>query len=283
MIMKQRIITGTIILIALILVVLFSWTPIFPALLSLCSVIAVYEMARCVGMKKAYAFNIPLSLIAAAYPFLIRYISDPDLLRKINFIIIMCVPLYFFTVMTFSHGKYTISDVSVLFTTAFYILLGFNAMMLIYQHRTAGELLYLTIFIGAWITDVFAYFCGMLFGRGGKHKLIPDVSPKKTVEGCIGGIVFCMAFMTLFGFVVGLASDTFEPNLLSFALAGLMASIVAQLGDLFMSVIKRNYGIKDYGTIFAGHGGVLDRFDSILAVSIALAAFSSFFDFFKVI
>ncbi len=283
MIMKQRIITGTIILIVLILVVLFSWTPIFPTLLSVCSVIAVYEMARCVGMKKAYALNIPLYLIAASYPFLIRYINDADLLRKINFIIIMCVPLYFFTVMTFSHGKYTVSDVSVLFTTAFYILLGFNAMMLIYQHRVAGDILYLTIFIGAWITDVFAYFCGMLFGRGGKHKLIPDVSPKKTVEGCIGGIVFCVAFMTLFGFVVGLVSDVFDTYLWAFALAGLVASIVAQLGDLFMSVIKRNYGIKDYGTIFAGHGGVLDRFDSILAVSIALAAFSSFFDFFKVL
>ncbi len=281
MIMKQRIITGTIILIVLILVVCFSWTPIFPTMLSVCSVIAVYEMARCVGMKKAYVLNIPLYLIAAAYPFLIRYMSDADLLRKINFIVIMCVPLYFFTVMTFSHGKYTVSDVSVLFTTAFYILLGFNAMMLIYQHRPSGDILYLTIFIGAWITDVFAYFCGMLFGRGGKHKLIPDVSPKKTVEGCIGGIVFCMAFMTLFGFVVGLVVDTFEPNLLSFALAGLVASIVAQLGDLFMSVIKRNYGIKDYGKIFAGHGGVLDRFDSILAVSIALAAFSSFLDFAK--
>ncbi len=279
--MKQRIITGTIILLALIVVVIFSWTPILPALLSLCSVIAVYEMARCIGMKRAYVLNIPLYLIAAAYPFMIRYINDPDLLRKINFIVILCVPLYFFAIMTFSHGKYSISDVSVLFTTAFYILLGFNAMMLIYQHRMAGELLYLTIFIGAWITDVFAYFCGMLFGRGGKHKLIPDVSPKKTVEGSIGGIVFCGLFMTLFGFVIGLISETYDAHLWAFAVAGVVASVVAQLGDLFMSVIKRNYGIKDYGTIFSGHGGVLDRFDSILAVSIALAAFSSFFDFFK--
>lgn len=282
--MKQRIITGAIILIVLILVVLFSWTPVFPAVLSICSVIAVFEMARCIGLKKAYPLTIPLYALAAVYPFLMRYIADKDLLRQIHFIIIMCVPLYFFTVMTFSHGKYKIQDVSVLFMTVFYILLGFNAIMILYAHRgEAGHLLYMTVFLGAWITDVFAYFCGMLLGKGGKHKLIPDVSPKKTVEGSIGGVVFCVIAMMIFGLVCDIVNPQYNINLWVFALGGLIASIVAQIGDLLMSVIKRSYGIKDYGNIFAGHGGVLDRFDSILAVAIALASWSSFFNFFEVI
>jgi phosphatidate cytidylyltransferase len=117
----------------------------------------------------------------------------------------------------------------------------------------------------------------MLFGRGGKHKLIPDVSPKKTVEGSIGGIAFCILAMVIFGIVVE-AVSSYEANLIALAFAGLVISVVAQIGDLLMSVIKRTYGIKDYGKIFPGHGGILDRFDSILAVSIVLMVFTSFFD-----
>ncbi|MBQ8309767.1 MAG: phosphatidate cytidylyltransferase, partial [Clostridia bacterium] len=109
------------------------------------------------------------------------------------------------------------------------------------------------------------------------------VSPKKTVEGSIGGIVFCVISMIVFGLVCDVLYPQYNIHLWVFALGGLIASIVAQLGDLLMSVIKRSYGIKDYGNIFAGHGGVLDRFDSILSVAIALAAWSCFFNFFEVI
>lgn len=282
--MKQRIITGVAILIALIVVVIFSWTPLLPILVSLCAVIAMYEMARCIGMSHAYSLTVPLYIMTAVFPLLNRYLTDVDILRRINFITVMCGLFYFFVVMTFSHGKYTIEKVSVLFTSAFYILMGFTSIIIMYSQRgAAGHLLYLTIFIGAWVTDVFAYFCGILFGRGGKHKLLPDVSPKKTVEGSIGGIVFCTVFMTLFGLVCSLIYPELNARLWVFAVGGVVASIVAQLGDLFMSVIKRHYGIKDYGTIFAGHGGVLDRFDSIIAVAISLASLSSFFDFFEVV
>ena len=281
--MKQRIITGALILAVLIVAVIFSTTPILPILISLCSVIAVYEMARCVGMSKAHSFTVPLYVLTAAYPILNRYLTDVDILRRINFFTIVCVLFYFFALMTFSHGKYTIENVSVLFTTSFYILMGFTSIIVMYSQRgEAGNLLYLTIFIGAWITDVFAYFCGMFFGRGGKHKLLPDVSPKKTLEGSIGGILFCAAFMTLYGYVCTLLYPTLNARLWMFAIGGVVASVVAQLGDLFMSVIKRRYGVKDYGTVFAGHGGVLDRFDSILSVAIALASLSSFFAFFEV-
>ncbi len=279
--MKQRIITGAVILAVLVVVEIFSWTPLFPLVLALCSVIAVYEMARCIGLKKEYILNVPLYILAAVYPFLMRYIGDKILLQKIHFIVIMCVPLYFFTVLTFSRGRYKLADIAVLFMTVFYILLGFNSIMILYCHRgDVGHFLHITVFLGAWVTDIFAYFCGVMFG---KHKLIPDVSPKKTVEGSIGGILFCVLFMTLFGLVCDLISAKFATHLWVFAVGGLIASVVAQVGDLLMSVIKRTYGIKDYGKIFVGHGGMLDRFDSVLSVAIALAAFSSFFQFFEVV
>ena len=124
------------------------------------------------------------------------------------------------------------------------------------------------IFLGAWITDTFAYFTGFFFG---KHKLIEDVSPKKTIEGSIGGIFFCALSFVIFGLVV----DTWfacDANLIFLGVSGVVISLIAQVGDLIMSVIKRQYGIKDYGKIFPGHGGMLDRFDSILAVSLGLCA-----------
>ena len=118
------------------------------------------------------------------------------------------------------------------------------------------------------MTDIFAYFSGMLFG---KHKLIPEVSPKKTVEGSIGGTLFCILSFIVFGLVVD-GFFSMNANFVFLAVSALAVSILAQVGDLIMSVIKRQYGVKDYGKIFPGHGGVLDRFDSILATSLAMCA-----------
>ena len=165
----------------------------------------------------------------------------------------------------------------------FYALIGLFAIQYVHDLVDGGKYIYLIAFIGAWITDTFAYFCGMLFGRGGKHKLIPEVSPKKTVEGSIGGIVFCVLAMILFGFIIEKIDESFHANYPLLALGGIAISIVAQIGDLSMSVIKRHYGIKDYGFIFPGHGGILDRFDSVIAVSVVLAVFTTFFRLFEVI
>ena len=138
--------------------------------------------------------------------------------------------------------------------------------MVLLRRLNNGEYLYLLPFLGAWVSDSFAYFTGRLFGR---HKLIPDVSPKKTVEGAIGGIVFSMAGFALFGFVVSLFADV-TPNYPALILLGLPVSLVSIVGDLFMSLVKRRYDVKDYGRLFPGHGGVLDRFDSVLATATVL-------------
>ena len=279
--MKTRIITAIVAICILLPVLIFSDTVIFPVALAILSLVALYEMSSCIGLKKARALTLPAYLLALGLPFLIRYGKGIESLRQYAFAAICVAILYFFSVLTFSHGKYKLSDVAIWFMTAFYILLGFNAILVLRFLETAGgKYVYLLVFIGAWVTDTFAYFCGMLLGRGGKHKLIPDVSPKKTWEGSIGGVVFCMIAMVIFGLIINKISD-FEANYLLLVIAGLLISIVSQIGDLCMSVIKRTYGIKDYGRLFPGHGGVLDRFDSTLAVSVILAAFCSFFDFFQ--
>jgi phosphatidate cytidylyltransferase len=128
-----------------------------------------------------------------------------------------------------------------------------------------------------WVSDVFAYFTGSILG---KHKIVPHISPKKTVEGCIGGAVGCAVVMVLF---FSLFMDQFidtsfgRPIILLFAaLIGVILSIVSQLGDWMASAIKRWAGIKDFGKILPGHGGLLDRFDSAfftLPVIFAVALF----------
>ena len=205
------------------------------------------------------------------------------MIRQVALTAALVIVLYFFAVLTFSHGKYKIADVGISFMTVFYILAGFNAILVLHDFESFGAYVYLLAFIGAWITDTFAYFCGMLLGRGGKHKLIPDVSPKKTWEGSIGGTVFCIGAMILFGFIISKINASVAVNYVMLAVAGLFVSIVSQIGDLCMSVIKRTYGIKDYGKLFPGHGGMLDRFDSVLAVAVVLAVFCSYFNFFEVI
>lgn len=276
--MKQRIITAVVAFFVLLPVLIFSDTFIFPLGLAVCAVLSVWEMFACVGLKNAWLFTAPMYVLGAAFPFLIRYLPDRDLLAPIAICAAVVWTLYAFTVLIFSHGKYPLEAVFVASFSLFYIFIGFNAILFIHDCEPGGKYLYYICFLGAWITDIFAYFCGRAFG---KHKLIPDVSPQKTVEGSIGGTVFCILVMVIFGFVVEKLVPEISANLLIFAVAGVLIAVVSQIGDLSMSVIKRKYGVKDYGFIFPGHGGVLDRFDSVIAVSALLMVFSLFFNFFE--
>ena len=102
----------------------------------------------------------------------------------------------------------------------------------------------------------------------GKHKLIPEISPKKTVEGSIGGVVFAVLAMLLFGFIVDSFFGDITVNYLVLGLMGFVLSIISQIGDLIASSLKREYGVKDYSNLLPGHGGIMDRFDSVMSVSV---------------
>ncbi len=278
--MKQRIITAIVSIMILLPILIFSDYIVLPIAVAIAGLIAVYEMISCIGLKKAYVINVPIYLFTVALPLLVRYrIGEP---LTVGLCAVVFFMIYLFTVLIFSKGKYTLAQCGICFFAVSYIILGFCGIVALHDRVEGGEYVYLLTFIGAWVTDIFAYFCGMLFGRGGKHKLIPEVSPKKTVEGAIGGVVFCIIATVAFGFIVEAIEPSFRANFWVLAVAGLLISVVAQIGDLALSVVKRTYGIKDYGKLFPGHGGMLDRFDSVIAVSVVLLAISTVVNFFEV-
>ena len=177
--------------------------------------------------------------------------------------------LMLLTVSVFSEGKVPVDKVCIAFTTCAYIITGFISIIQLrylvdHDGYNVGSIIYLLVFIAPWVTDTFAYFCGRLFG---KHKLIPSVSPKKTIEGSVGGIVFCIIGCVVYRIILSLLKYENLPPIWIFAVLGFIISIVSQIGDLMFSLIKRRYGIKDYGVLFPGHGGVLDRFDSVIATA----------------
>ncbi len=270
--MLKRIITSICAICVLVPVLCFSQTILLPIGIAIVSLIATYEMGKCMGYEKNLALVLPVSAFAAASPFLLRYLNNFEQYVKIAFIVAALYLLYTFFLIIRSHGKLQFQDALAFFAVSCYIIAALNAILYIHDHESNGRFLYLLIFLGAWITDIFAYFTGVFFG---KHKLIEDVSPKKTVEGSLGGIFFCALFYVAYGVVISHFFSV-EVNLIMLGVSGLILSIVSQIGDLIMSVIKRHYGIKDFGKIFPGHGGVLDRFDSILAVSLGLAAIAAF-------
>ncbi len=271
--MLTRIITGIVAFLVFLPFLIFSGTIAFPIAMALCAVISTYEMVRCTGLGKKHHITIPLCLCAAAIPLCMR-------LNMVGTFVIapavcLLLMLYILAVTIFSHGSVTIVNSMTALGVSLYITAAFACMVFLRDVPTGGKYLYLLVFIGAWVPDTFAYFTGRLFGR---HKLIPDVSPKKTVEGAIGGVIFCVLAFVVFAWV----RNTWFPckcdetcnHALSvplMALLGFLSAIVSMIGDLSMSVIKRHFAVKDYGRILPGHGGFLDRFDSVLAVSVILA------------
>ncbi len=270
--MLTRILTGVIAFIVFLPFLVHSDTVAFPIAMAICAVISTYEMIRCIGLHKKHYITIPLCLAAAGLPLCVRLLEAYSAFG-IGIAVAILLMLYILAVTTFSHGKVNIEQSSTALLVSLYIIAAFSAMVYLCDYCSPN--LYLLVFIGAWVPDTFAYFTGRLFGR---HKLIPDVSPKKTVEGAIGGAVFCMIGFVVFGIVYNaLNADMVSTDgyrtlpIWLMAIAGLLSALVSMVGDLSMSVIKRHYGVKDYGNILPGHGGFLDRFDSVLAVALILA------------
>ena len=261
--MLIRTITAIVGLALVVPILCFSHTYVFVAFIALLAFIAADEILACVGQKKNYAVSIPLYIVSLAIPLASRIFEDVYHYLACTMAILFVYMFYLLSTSVITRGKFLIRDAALVFSLGMYVVLAFTSLVLLRDMDGIGKYIYLLPFVGAWVSDIFAYICGRLFGR---HKLIPEVSPKKTVEGMIGGIVFTMLGFALYGFVV-FKMYNIEPNYVVMTVVGGIVSLVSQLGDLIASIIKRQYGIKDYGKLLPGHGGIMDRFDSMLAVS----------------
>jgi phosphatidate cytidylyltransferase len=262
--MKARVLTAAIILAIVIPIFLLSGYLVYPIALAIFCVMATYEVLKVIEVSNQYSILVPSCIIAFCMPLFAYFAPDDN--REVYIYALSAVLLlfmmYLFCVMVFRKGFLTYSKVAEIFMIVAYVTTSFTSLSLT-RYLDNGKFTFFLVFIAAWGSDTFAYLVGSLIG---KHKLIPEVSPKKTVEGAVGGTVITTLLFVLYGWMVDIWGNV-DANYLVLVIYGILLSIVSQIGDLLASVIKREYGVKDYGTILPGHGGIMDRFDSVLAVS----------------
>lgn len=275
--MKNRFISAVAIIICSLLLVFLSGTIVYPVAIAVLAIIAVFELLKVIGAHKKLTLSIPAYMIAAAFPIIAFFVGVSNVL---GFLLSLSasVFVYYMWLMgvgVFSKGEITFSKISEVFGAVTYISVSASALTLLrYLDSNYGVFLVALILIISWGCDAAAYGVGSFMG---KHKLIPEISPKKTVEGAIGGIVITALISPVYGFIVSLIADGVSVNYLYLTIFGLVLSVVSQLGDLIASFIKREYGVKDYGNLIPGHGGIMDRFDSVFAISTILLILSIVF------
>lgn len=256
--MKARLTSAATIIIFFAAIVLFNGS--FPVALNiaiaLISVLSVYEIISALGLSKNYILLVPSILFAAVLPFIYPHL----LLHAVYFFYTVVM----FGALIFYHQFVTFRELGVIYSMTILIP---TALETILEIRTLGGghgMFYVIIAISsAWIADTGGFLGGSLFGR---HKLCPNISPKKTVEGVIGGFVLNIAAMLLFGFLFSTVyyHNSVSVSYQSLLIIGIFSTVMSVLGDLSFSLIKRSCHIKDFSEMIPGHGGILDRFDSVI-------------------
>ncbi len=258
--MKTRVLSGICIFLFLILTVLTSGIPfVLNVIMAAVAAAATYEILKVGGLSGRKTLIFGASLFAGAFVFC----SDPGFFMHREFLIISTFLLILLT-FTYYLKEYRKTSLPDLIFALFVTLLTayFFSAVVLTRRTEHGFWNLIMIFLLAWVPDTGAYFSGALFG---KHKLAPVISPKKTVEGAVGGLAVCIGISYLYAWLVNLTGGTVNYGIvLIYALLGTLISI---LGDLTASLIKRYYNVKDYGNLIPGHGGIMDRFDSIWFVA----------------
>lgn len=258
--MLIRIITSAVALLVF-FTVLFLPSGVFVGAVAVVMAIMIYECMDCAKCKK----NIKIAglvsgiLLISAYLYAIAS-SDKILLivATVAAVMLHCV------VVVLEHGKTKYTDIFANSMLIIYIVLTMACV--VFCRIEMGIASMMLIFVCSWMTDTGAYFVGSFMG---KHKLIPHVSPKKTVEGAIGGLVVCMFSCFVYSAIIHSIDGValINTDSIKYVAIGAAAAIISQMGDLVASSIKRDNNIKDFGKIFPGHGGFMDRFDSVMFVA----------------
>ncbi|WP_026882301.1 phosphatidate cytidylyltransferase [Clostridium akagii] len=272
---------GAIILTPLALFLLLGGTYL-RVLIAILSLLGMYEFYKVIKSKEINPISVVGYIMCIIYYIVLSNNMDfkyTILIFTFAVFIMFCIP----TINT----KYNFIDISVTMLGFIYVAVFFSFIVLVnIKNKTVmntnvdiGKYFVWIIFISSWMCDTAAYYSGKYLGKQGKHKLCPKVSPNKTVEGSIGGMlgstVSCMIFGQLIN-TYGTNMELLHISLIHYAFIGILSGIFSQFGDLAASSIKRHVNVKDYGKLIPGHGGILDRFDSILFSSVIVYYYVSF-------
>ncbi|MBR1591985.1 MAG: phosphatidate cytidylyltransferase [Ruminococcus sp.] len=271
--MRTRIISAAVGLVIVFTVLAFHKTIVLPIAVAAIVAIMLYELLRAVKMHRCMPVLCAVELAGVSVPILCGIEAE-------KFVFSINLAAVFVVFLTWLRNHRTYRYDQIMFSLACMLLIPNSMTTLIRLDRYSeshGIILLVLGLGGAWLADSGAYFTGVAVG---KHKLCPEISPKKTVEGFIGGIVTNAVVFVAIDIVY---SNFFAPEhsmptaaaCLLMALAGAVCGVVGTIGDLSASMIKRQIGFKDYGNIMPGHGGMMDRFDSVLFVAPTFYTFIS--------
>ncbi len=263
--MKERVASGVSLVLFLAAIVVFNST--IPAALNiaiaLISGLAVFEIISALGLSKNFVLLIPSLVFSAVIP-MIQAIALPPQVEILQQAAYFLYTVVIFGALILYHKALTFREVGVIYSMSLMIPTALETLISLRNLGGKHGMFYVIIAIfSAWIADTGAFFAGSLWG---KHKLCPDISPKKTVEGVIGGFVLNIIAMIVFGYIFHAVYYAYsvEISYLTLVVIGFFGTIMSILGDLSFSLIKRSCHIKDFGEIIPGHGGILDRCDSVI-------------------
>lgn len=250
---KTRLISGILLVILALFLIISGNDILFVSLLAI-SLIGMSELYKVLDVHKKL-LGFAGYVVAIGYYILLR-LEYTDWILCLGIVFLMVL----MAIYVFSYPKYRAEHIMLTFFGLFYV-----AVMLsyIYQIRQLEQGVYIVwlVFLSSWGCDTCAYCVGMLFG---KHKLAPVLSPKKSIEGAVGGVIGAALLGVLYVFCINNFVLHGSSEILPYAAVCAVGAVISQIGDLAASAIKRNHEIKDYGKLIPGHGGILDRFDSVI-------------------
>ena len=257
--MLKRILVAVVFVPLLLAIMLFTPPIVWAAVVALISALAAYELLRATGQGKVTAPMQAVAILSAAViPLGQGFGYAWQTVFPCGFAV--AAVAFWCAIRAYDGEQSRIGFFQILLTVFSGVLMPLAlSTLVILMGMESGRYLVLLAVLLAFITDAGAYFAGVFLGR---HRGITKVSPNKSLEGYIGGFLVGAAFAVAYGAVIGRVADL-EVNYLSLALCGLFGALATELGDLSFSFVKREYGVKDYGHLLPGHGGMLDRFDSM--------------------
>lgn len=256
--MKLRILAALVLVPVLLLVVFVAPIVFAVVIIGLLCAMSVYELLWSTGILRQPRLVAYSAIFAFLVPIWFYYGTNP-LWAKLGILVFFCV---LFGEVLLSRGKLKLEKVSVCIVAGLLLPYLFSSLTRILE-GPQGRLYLFIPFVAAFMSDTGAYFVGSLWGR---HKLAPIISPHKSVEGMLGGIFLSILGMLLYTWILTLVTGL-RGNYPIAVLYGLFGALAGVFGDLCFSAIKRQTGIKDFGSIIPGHGGILDRFDSVMIVA----------------